>query len=79
MKVLPSMMNGNIFFYQSTQNDGPCLLDVEYLDSIDNNVDPEPISETLVHGYGQIHLIDDLDTNIIQIIPFEGLHPLSTF
>ena len=66
-------------FDQLTQSNGNFLSNVESLDSTDVDMDAEPISETIVHGFGQSHLIDDLDTSIIQIAPSEGFHPLGIF
>ena len=61
---------------QKNNNEFP---DTENIHSSDDENDVEPISETLVHGYGEAQLINDLDTQIIQIAPSEGFKPLGIF
>ena len=34
--------------------------------------DLEQVSEILIHGYVQTHIINDLDNRVIQIAPFES-------
>lgn len=52
------------------------LGNVEYHDLVDEDDDLEPIFETMIHGYGQTHVLDDLENIIIQIAPSEGFQSL---
>ena len=66
-------------FNQSKQNQSDCVVDIESTDSIDFGNDSNSMFETLVHGYSKTRLIDDLETKIIQIPPYEGFRPLNIF
>ena len=37
------------------------------------------ISETLIHGYGETNILDDLSNKIIEISPLEHFSPLGIF
>ena len=52
---------------------------IHSIDEIENEIELEPISETLIHGYGETHLIDDLANKIIVIAPSENFRPLGIF
>ena len=45
----------------------------------ENENDIEMVSETLVHGYGETNLLDDLSNKIIEITPLEHFSPLGIF
>ena len=52
---------------------------IHSIDEIENEIELEPISETLIHGYGETYLIDDLVNKIIKIAPSENFCPLGIF
>ena len=52
---------------------------IHSIDEIENAIELEPISETLIHGYGETHLIDDLANKIIEIAPSKNFRPLGIF
>ena len=66
-------------------------ISVENIEEVDNesctgqdndhivDLNLEPISKTLVHGYGETHLFDDLANKIFKIAPFENYWPLGIF
>ena len=37
--------------------------------NIENEVDLEPISKTLMHGYGETYVVDDMENKVIDIAP----------
>ena len=41
-------------------------------DNIENEVDLEPISKTLMHGYGETYVVDDMENRVIDIAPSDN-------
>lgn len=48
-------------------------------DNIENEVDVEPISKTLMHGYGETYVVDDMENRVIDIAPSNNDQPLGMF
>ena len=52
---------------------------LQKIEADENEDDIEMISETLIHGYGETNLIDDLSNKIIEIAPSKHFIPLGIF
>ena len=52
---------------------------VHSIDEIENEYNLEPIFETLINGYGENHIIDDLTNKIIEITPYDNFFSIEHF
>lgn len=66
-------------FNQREEECGSQLIDIQSIESIDDDNDFELVYETLVHGYSESCLINDLQTKLLQITPSKGFHLLGIF
>ena len=58
-------------FNKTIQQEVNTLSPLQKIEAHENEDDIEMISETLIHGYGETNLLDDLSNKIIEIAPSE--------
>ena len=56
-------------FNKTIQQEVNTLSPLQKIEADENEDDIEMISETLIHGYGETNLLDDLSNKIIEIAP----------
>ena len=52
---------------------------MEIFGELEDEIELEPISKTLIHGYGETHLVDDFDNKIIEIAPSKKISSIGHF
>ena len=66
-------------FNKTIQQEENIVSPLEETKTYENENDIDMVSETLIHGYGETNLLDDLSNKIIKIEPLEHFSPLGIF
>ena len=69
-----------LFAHKTVQNQTNSTIDAKIdANDIGNEDENEPKHESLIHWFNKSHLVNDLRTSILEIVPAKGFKPLGIF